>query len=105
MVKKINDGDFNKEVINSDKPVVVDFWASWCGPCKMLGPVIEEVESQLGKEVKFAKLNIDENPVMANTYRISSIPTLLIFKNGKPAGTLVGFKPKAEIISAIQKYI
>lgn len=105
MVVEINDKSFNKEVINSEETVVVDFWAAWCGPCKMLAPVMEEVDAELGKQVKFVKLNVDENPVASATYRIASIPTLLVFKEGEVVETIVGFRPKEEIISIVKKHI
>jgi len=105
MVKEINDKNFNEEVINSTKPVVVDFWAPWCGPCKMLGPVIEDIEKELGEKVTFLKLNVDENPVTSQTYSVSSIPTLLVFKGGVVANKLVGFRPKQEIMALIESNI
>lgn len=105
MVNVINDMNFHNEVTNSDVPVVVDFWATWCGPCKMLSPVMEEVSEELNGKAKFVKVNVDENPVAANEYRIASIPTVMIFKNGKQINSLVGFRPKNEIKSAIEQYI
>ena len=105
MVKEINDSNFKEEVINSPKPVVVDFWAPWCGPCKMLAPIMEEVEKELGEKVSFVKLNLDENPVTSLTYRVSSIPTLIIFKGGNVANRLVGFRPKQEVVSLINSCI
>lgn len=103
MVKEINDAAFN-EAIKSGT-VVVDFWASWCGPCKMLGPVIEELSGELSDKASFLKLNVDDNPVTANVYRISSIPTVIVFKDGKIGETLVGFRPKAAIKGVLEKYI
>lgn len=102
MIKEINDINFSEEVLKPSKPVVVDFWAPWCGPCKMLGPVLEEIEKELGEKVEFVKMNVDENPVTSQTYKISSIPTVIIFKNGEVANTLVGFRPKQEIVALIQ---
>ena len=102
MIKEINDANFS-ELVKTERPVVVDFWAPWCGPCKMLGPVLEEVEKELGEKVDFLKINVDENPVTSQTYKISSIPTVVIFKNGEVANTLVGFRPKQEIVALIQK--
>lgn len=103
MVKEINDAAFNEAIKNGI--VIVDFWASWCGPCKMLGPVIEELSEELSDKADFLKLNVDDNPVTANVFRISSIPTVIIFKDGKIAETLVGFRPKAAIKSILEKYI
>lgn len=105
MVKEINDSIFESEVLKSDKPVVVDFWATWCGPCKMLGPIIEEVSEELGDKVNFVKVNVDENPSSANEFKIASIPTVMVFKNGTPVDTLVGFRPKQSLVGEIQKHI
>lgn len=103
MVKEINDAAFNEAVKSGT--VVVDFWASWCGPCKMLGPVIEELSNELGDKATFLKVNVDENPVTANVYRIASIPTVMVFKNGKLAETLIGFRPKAALKGVLEKYV
>ena len=103
MVKEINDSNFSELVVKASKPVVVDFWAPWCGPCKMLGPVLTEVEKELGEKVDFVKINVDDNPITSETYKVSSIPTIIIFKNGEISNTLVGFRPKQEIVALIQK--
>lgn len=105
MITEVNQDNFSEEVLKSDIPVVVDFWASWCGPCKMLSPVIDEVSDELGTKAKFVKVNVDENPVLSPQYSISSIPSVLIFKDGNVVEKLVGFRPKQEIISVIQKHI
>ncbi|AKN32923.1 thiol-disulfide isomerase [Clostridium carboxidivorans P7] len=105
MVQEIKDMDFSKAVQESSKPVVIDFWASWCGPCKMLAPVIDEISEELNDKVEFLKLNVDENPVTSNQYRVASIPTVMIFKDGKVVDTLVGFRPKEAIKSVIEKHI
>ncbi len=103
MVNEIKDADFNEEV--SKGTVIVDFWAVWCGPCKMLGPVINELSEEIGAKAKFVKVNVDENPVVASQYKIASIPTVIVFKDGNVAETLVGFRPKAVLKEIINKYI
>ena len=103
-VKNITDGSFESEVLQSDIPVLIDFWAEWCGPCKVLGPVIDEVSDELS-DVKFTKLNIDENPETAPKYGIRGIPTVMIFKNGELAATHVGVMSKSELTSFIKDNI
>ncbi|NEZ46663.1 thioredoxin [Clostridium niameyense] len=105
MVNEINENVFSKEVLDSDIPVLVDFWATWCGPCRMLGPVVEEISEDFNGKVKFVKINVDENPVISTQYKISSIPTLMLFKGGNAEETLVGFRPKEAIASVVEKYI
>ena len=85
---------FDSEVLNSDKPVLVDFWASWCGPCRMLAPVLAEIAREREGSVKVAKVNIDEEPALADRFRVSSIPTVLVFKDGKIVNSSVGFRPR-----------
>ena len=89
--------NFEAEVLKSDKPVLVDFWAPWCGPCRMLAPVLAEVAEEKGDKIKVGKVNVDENPELAAQYGISGIPAMLLFKDGKIAATSVGFKPKPEL--------
>lgn len=103
MIKEINDKNFSEEITNSDSIVVVDFWAPWCGPCKMLSPVIEELAKEMGKEVKFAKVNVDENPLISSKYRIASIPTVMVFSKDTIKETMVGFRPKADIKKIIER--
>ncbi|MGH4120614.1 thioredoxin [Clostridium sp.] len=105
MIKEVNDKNFKEEITNSDSIVVVDFWAPWCGPCKMLSPVIEELAKEMGKEVKFAKINVDESPMTSSKYRIASIPTVMVFSKDKVKDTMVGFRPKADIKKIIQKHL
>ena len=105
MVKEINTENFNNEVLSQSGVVVVDFFANWCGPCRKLGPILEEVETELSANVKFAKINTDENLEMAKQYQVSGLPTLMIFKDGSAVERLVGLMPKSSIITNIEKYI
>ncbi len=99
MVKPADTGDatFKEEVLENELPVLVDFWAPWCGPCRMVAPVVEELADEYAGKVAFYKLNTDENPKVATTYGIRSIPTLLVFKGGEPVGQIVGFRPKGDL--------
>ena len=96
-VSKVSDADFEAEVLKSSQPVVVDFWAEWCGPCRMIAPALEEIAGSMGDSVKIVKLNVDENPATASKYGIMSIPTLMLFKNGELASRQVGAAPKQKL--------
>ena len=96
-VGKVSDATFESEVLKSKGPVVVDFWAEWCGPCRMIAPALEEIAGSLGEKVKIVKLNVDENPQTAAKYNIQSIPTLLIFKNGDMSSRQIGAAPKQKL--------
>jgi thioredoxin 1 len=97
------DDNFEGEVLKSDKPVLVDFWAPWCGPCKAIGPLVEELAQQFQDNVKFAKINVDDSQKTALTYGVRSIPTLILFKDGKILDTLVGLVPKSRLEEFVRK--
>ncbi len=105
MVKEINYTDFENEVIKADKPTVVDFFATWCGPCRKLGPILEEVETEIGDKVNFRKIDTDDNIEAAQAYQVSGLPTLLVFKNGEVVERMVGLMPKGSIITNIEKHL
>ena len=100
--KTITDATFKADVLDADKPVLVDFWAEWCGPCKMIGPSLEELSEELGEQVTIAKLNIDDNPDAPGSYGVRGIPTMILFKGGVPAATKVGAAPKGQLKSWLQ---
>lgn len=103
MEVKITESNFKEEVLNSNKPVLVDFWATWCGPCKMLSPVIEEIAAEKSETLKVGKVNVDEEPALATQFGVVSIPMLVLFKNGKAVKTSVGYQPKEEILKFIEQ--
>ncbi|PTW62751.1 thioredoxin [Breoghania corrubedonensis] len=100
--EKVTDASFDTDVLNSSEPVVVDFWAEWCGPCKQIAPALDEIASEMEGQVKIAKLNVDENQNTAIKYGVRSIPTLLLFKNGELAATQVGAAPKSRLADWIK---
>ena len=105
MVLEINPENYDNEVVNNGGITVVDFFADWCGPCRKMGPILEEVETELNSKVKFTKINTDNNIEMAKRYQVSGLPTLMIFKGGEPVERLVGLMPKSSIITNIEKHI
>ena len=105
MITEINEADFESSVIKSEVPVVVDFSASWCGTCRKLTPVLEEIGKNYGDKIKMVKINIDQNINIAKEYSVSGLPSILVFKDGKPEERLVGLMPKSTIISSIEKHI
>lgn len=102
-VLEINDDSFDSEVLKSDKLTLVDFWAPWCGPCKIIGPIIDELAAEYEGKVKFAKLNVDDNPSTASNYGVRGIPTMILFKNGEPKDQIVGAVPKTHLEKAINE--
>lgn len=105
LIKSINDADFNAEVLESAQLVLVDFWAEWCGPCKMIAPVLEQVATELGAKIKIVKVNVDENPQSPAQYGVRSIPNLILFKNGAVVGNKVGVSTKSQLIAFINEHI
>jgi thioredoxin 1 len=102
---QVTDDSFKEVVLESDVPVLVDFWAPWCGPCRMVAPVVDEISQQYEGQIKVVKLNTDENPNVASQYGIRSIPTLMIFKGGERVDMVVGAVPKATLSNTIEKYL
>ena len=104
-VLEISDSSFESDVLQSDLPVFVDFWAPWCGPCKAIGPIVEELANDFSGKIKFAKCNVDNNPATPTKYSIQAIPTLILFKDGQVAEQIVGVVPKSKLEDALNKVI
>ncbi|HEY2950503.1 MAG TPA: thioredoxin [Micromonosporaceae bacterium] len=100
--KAVTDANFVSDVLQSDRPVLVDFWAEWCAPCRKVEPVLEEIANELGDKVSIVKLNIDENPETARAYRVMSVPTLTVFKDGQPVQSVAGARPKGDLVRLIE---
>ncbi|MDI6686915.1 MAG: thioredoxin [Desulfobacterales bacterium] len=104
-ILEVDDGSFDAEVLAADKPVLVDFWAPWCGPCRAIGPVIEDISASFGEQVKFVKFNVDDNPATPAKYGIRSIPTLIFFKQGSVVEQIIGIVAKAKLEEIINKIL
>ena len=104
-IVELSDSSFESEVINSEKPVLVDFWAPWCGPCRALAPVIEEISTDFVDKLKVGKVNVDDNPEISMKFGIRSIPTLMVFKDGEVQEQIIGAVPKSEIERALEKIV
>jgi thioredoxin 1 len=104
-IQTLTDSTFDEEVAASSEPVLVDFWAEWCGPCKMIAPVLEEIAGEHSDKITVAKLDVDANPTVARDYQVLSIPTLILFKGGEPVKQIVGAKPKAALLADLADYL
>jgi thioredoxin 1 len=103
--KVVTDQTFEMEVLQNDKPVIVDYWAEWCGPCRMVAPVLEEIANEYGEKIDVVKLNIDENPAASQRYEIMAIPTMSVFKGGQVVKQIVGAKPKSALLRELADYL
>jgi thioredoxin len=103
--KKVTDESFELDVLKSDKPVIVDYWAEWCGPCRQVAPVLEEIAREHADKIDVVKLNVDENPVVSQRYRIMNIPTLSVFSGGEVVKEIVGAKPKSALLRELAEFI
>lgn len=101
----VSDQTFEQEVLKSDTPVLVDFWATWCGPCRMVAPVLEEVASEQGDKIRVAKLDVDANPITAGRFGVRAIPTMIVFKNGREADRIVGYHPKPQLMQKLTPHL
>lgn len=102
---EVNANNFEQEVMNEDKVIVADFWATWCGPCRMLSPILSEVSEEMSDKIKVVKINVDDNPMLAQQFRVKNLPTVMVIKNGQIRDMMVGFRPKHEVVKFVKNHI